>query len=52
MTEKLGVELSLPHSNRSRRREQPDYRSFYDEELAEAVGRRYQEDCAAFGYSF
>lgn len=48
----LGVDPSLPHSNPSRRREQRDYRGYYNEKLARMVGERYREDCELFGYSF
>jgi hypothetical protein len=48
----LGLGLSLPHSNPSRRRERQDYRDYYDGRLAEMVGERYREDCGIFGYSF
>lgn len=52
VAERIGVELSLPHSNRSKRRRQQDYRGFYNPELARKVGERYRKDCELFGYSF
>jgi hypothetical protein len=30
----------------------PDYRTFYDDALAELVAVKYQADIEAFGYSF
>lgn len=51
VTKELGVRLSLPHSNPSKRREQQDCRTYYDEDLVRVVGERYREDCEIFGYS-
>lgn len=52
ISKEIGASLSLPHSNPSKRRQQRDYRSVYNDELAAAVGERYQTDCRLFGYSF
>lgn len=52
VAQRLGVDPNLPHSNPSKRREQRDYRGYYDEKLARMVGERYRADCELFGYSF
>jgi len=52
VAQRLGVDSSLPHSNPSERREQRDYRGYYDKKLARMVGERYRADCELFGYSF
>ena len=46
---KVGVKLTLPHANSSRR---GDYRVYYTDELAELVGKRLSDDIAAFDYHF
>lgn len=46
----LGFPLSVGRINRSDRRE--DYRSYYDESLAEFVGALCQTDVERFGYRF
>jgi hypothetical protein len=40
----------VPHLNRSSRRR--DYRSYYDDALADLVGSYYREDVDRFGYAF
>ena len=42
-------EAALPHVNAS---ERSDYRSFYDDDLAERVGQAFAEDVERFGYRF
>ena len=46
----LGFKLRVPHANKSERG--ADYRSYYDDDLAEFVGGLCAEDVAQFGYSF
>ncbi len=45
----LGLEASLPQANATRHQ---DYRSYYDDRLAEAVGRFFAADVERFGYAF
>jgi hypothetical protein len=45
----LGLEAVLPQANATRHQ---DYRRFYDDRLAEAVGRFFAADLARFGYAF
>ena len=45
----LDLEASLPRANATRHR---DYRSFYDDRLAEDVGRFFAADAERFGYAF
>lgn len=45
----LGRSPEFPHLNASKR---SDYRSYYTDELAELVARRYARDIQTFGYSF
>ena len=46
---RIGVEVELPRANATRHR---DYRNFYDDRLAEAVGRFFAADAERFGYGF
>lgn len=46
---RIGLEASLPRANTTRHR---DYRSYYDDRLAEAVGRFFAADAERFGYGF
>lgn len=46
---RIGVDGSLGRANTTRHR---DYRNFYDDRLAEAVGRFFAADAERFGYSF
>ena len=51
VTERLRLGgLRLPHKRRSTGR--GDYRSMYDDALAEQVGQVYAADVSAFGYAF
>jgi hypothetical protein len=45
----LGLETVLPRANQTRHR---DYRSYYDDRLAEEVGRFFAADVERFGYAF
>ncbi|KPL55832.1 hypothetical protein ABB55_11425 [Prosthecomicrobium hirschii] len=45
----LGRSVEFPHLNASGR---SDYRSYYTDELADLVARRYARDIQTFGYSF
>ena len=48
--ERIGISLQfLEKVNSTSRR---DYREYYDEELKQAVGRRYARDIELFGYEF
>lgn len=40
----------LPHKRKGNR--QPDYRTYYSDELAESIAQHYQDDLKRFGYSF
>jgi hypothetical protein len=46
----LGFSIDLPHSNASARTK--DYRSYYDDRLAEIIATCCAEDIARFGYRF
>ncbi|MGH1575618.1 sulfotransferase family 2 domain-containing protein [Planktotalea sp.] len=46
----LGFELTVGRVNRSERAD--DYRSYYDDDLAEFVGALCADDIARFGYTF
>jgi hypothetical protein len=46
---RLGVDVELPHRNRSVR---ADYRSYYTDRSRELVAARYRTDIEAFNYSF
>lgn len=46
----LGFDLRMPHENRSER--QKDYRSYYDDSLAEHLRAVCQDDIQRFGYQF
>jgi hypothetical protein len=46
---RIGVEVELSRANATRHR---DYRSFYDDRLAEDVGRFFAADVERFGYAF
>lgn len=46
---RIGLEVSLGRANATRHR---DYRSFYDDRLAEVVGRFFAADAERFGYGF
>jgi hypothetical protein len=46
---RIGVEVDLPRANATRHR---DYRGFYDDQLAEDVGRFFAADAERFGYAF
>ena len=46
---RIGVEAELSRANATRHR---DYRSFYDDQLAEDVGRFFAADAERFGYAF
>lgn len=49
--EQIGLSSrSLPHKRRARQRH--DYRSYYDDELAERVGMHFKADIEAFDYRF
>jgi hypothetical protein len=45
----LGLKASLPRANQTRHR---DFRSYYDDGLAEEVGRFFAADVERFGYAF
>jgi hypothetical protein len=45
----LGLEATLPRENTTRH---SDYRSYYDDRLAEEVGRFFAADVERFGYAF
>lgn len=50
--QRIGVAgLQLPHKRRARQRD-ADYRSYYSDATAEAVGRHFAADVALFGYRF
>lgn len=46
---RIGLTVELPHKNRSAHK---DYRSFYDDRLAEMVAQRRADEIARFGYTF
>ena len=46
---KTGIKASLPHENRSQRR---DYRSYYNERTKQLVYEHFREDVELFGYTF
>jgi chondroitin 4-sulfotransferase 11 len=46
---KIGRSATLPHEKRSA---SGDYRRHYDDQTAETVGKWFEKDIAAFGYSF
>jgi ligand-binding SRPBCC domain-containing protein len=48
---RLGVDATLLHENATRGRE-ADYRSYYTDAMAEAVGQVYARDVELFGYRF
>ncbi len=49
LVDHLGFTPELPHENRS---ERAGYRSYYDDDLRDLVGRLCAEDIARFGYAF
>ena len=49
ITTRIGVQVVLPHENKSVHR---DYRSYYDNELRELVSRFCARDLELFGYDF
>lgn len=50
--ERIGVKhLTLPHKRQAKDRKK-DYRSYYDDALAELVGDYFKRDIEAFGYRF
>ncbi|MEQ1724945.1 MAG: sulfotransferase family 2 domain-containing protein [Sphingopyxis sp.] len=50
IAERLGIaSMTLDHANRSRH---SDYRSYYDQEMIDAVARIYARDLELFGYDF
>lgn len=51
VTRRLGIPVTLPHRN-SAIQPKADYRSYYDDELRDLVGRFCAQDCATFGYDF
>lgn len=48
---KLGVQISLPHKNKTQNRSS-DYREYYTDETKNIVGNIYQQDIKLFNYSF
>lgn len=46
---RIGVDVSLPHKNKSQHR---DYREYYDDETRELVAKHFASDIDAFGYNF
>lgn len=48
--EKLGLQATLPHVNASTRA--GDWRSSYNAETREIIAKRFERDCARWGYSF
>lgn len=50
--ERIGISgISLPHRRRAGDRRR-DYRSYYDDDMAERVGRHFARDIETFGYRF
>ena len=47
--QRIGVDVSLPHANRTNHR---DYRKLYDDALIEKVAAHWQRDISLFGYEF
>lgn len=47
--ERVGVDVILPHKNKSKHR---DYREYYDDETRELVAQHFAPDIDAFGYCF
>ncbi|NOZ25075.1 MAG: sulfotransferase family protein [Nitrospirae bacterium] len=46
---KIGIRSSLPHENRSQRR---DYRSYYNERTKQLIYEHFREDIELFNYTF
>ncbi len=46
---RIGLEAALPRANTTHHH---DYRNYYDDRLADAVGRFFAEDVERFGYDF
>ncbi|MFZ9200881.1 MAG: sulfotransferase family 2 domain-containing protein [Opitutales bacterium] len=51
ITRELGLNVKLPHRNPATQ-PKADYRSYYDDELRDLVGRFCAQDCETFGYHF
>ena len=51
VTRELGLRVELPHRNPAIQ-PKSDYRSYYDAELRDLVGRFCAQDCETFGYDF
>jgi hypothetical protein len=51
MNDKLGLDITLPHKNKTTNRE-AEYRQYYNDETREIVRKVYQEDIRLFDYSF
>jgi hypothetical protein len=49
VSNKLGLDLVLPHENATAHR---DYRTYYDDRTAALVAEAFAEDIDRFGYSF
>jgi chondroitin 4-sulfotransferase 11 len=47
--QRIGIEATLPHLNRSNH---TDYHDYYDDETRELVATKYARDIEAFGYKF
>ncbi|MCH8488811.1 MAG: sulfotransferase family 2 domain-containing protein [Oceanicaulis sp.] len=45
-------EIEVPHVNKNARKDNKEYRLFYDDESMNAVGEAYISDINEFGYSF
>ena len=50
VTRKIGIDASLPHLNKSKRRK--DYRAYYTDLTAGLVEEAFREDVELFGYRF
>lgn len=50
IVQQLGLEVSLPHVNKSNRKD--SYQFIYTKEMEEKVARIYQEDISRFSYTF
>lgn len=51
LNSKLGLDISLPHENKTSNRK-PDYRLYYNNETKNIISDVYHRDIQLFGYSF